>query len=481
MTLGQEAGVVSIERLTAADRMMLWPDEVWPQDIGALALLDGAALLDPDGRFRIEAVMDWLEGRLHLTPRLRQLLQVPPRRLGGPLWVDHPGFDLRDHLHVVRLQPPGDEAQLLRATEEVRRRRLDRTRPLWEMTFFLGLPDRRVGLYVRTHHAIADGIAGVAMLGAFLDVTPDATAAPRQAWPAYPAPTTGELRADHLRRRTEGWGRSLSTLAHPIRSLRDVRAAWPAIREILAEETVPATSLYRMVGPDRNLALVRSSLDLFKEVAHRHEAKVNDVLLASIAGGLRELLGARGEPVEGVVVRIYVPVTLRHGDFAQARGNLIGQMVVPLPVGRSDPGQRLRQIAAETARRKARVRPDLGKVPSRGLAGRMVLKLIDRQHVNVTSADLPGPPIPLYLAGARLLEVFPMLPLIGSVSLGVGALSYAGQLNIMAVADLASCPDLDVFARGVRKELLAMAESVGMAPSGAELSRGLSESLVGAV
>jgi diacylglycerol O-acyltransferase len=149
-----------VERLTAEDQLMLWPDEIWPQEIGALAILDGSSLLDPGGRFRIEAVRDVVAARLHLVPRFRQLLYIPRRGLGGPLWVDAPAFDLSDHVRVVPLPAPGDEAALLLAAEQLRRRRLDRSRPLWQMCFLPGLPENRVGMFVKMHHAIADGIAG---------------------------------------------------------------------------------------------------------------------------------------------------------------------------------------------------------------------------------------------------------------------------------------------------------------------------------
>ena len=139
---------------------------------------------------------------------------------------------------------------------------------------------------------------------------------------------------------------------------------------------------------------------------------------------------------------VYVPVTLRQGKSDQGRGNLIGQMVVPLPIGASEPGRRLRQIAAETAKRKARSRPSLGTLLWSGTARWALLKVLDRQPVNVSTADLAGPQVPLYFAGARLLEVFPVLPLLAKVSLAVGALSYAGQFNIMVVADRVICPDL---------------------------------------
>jgi diacylglycerol O-acyltransferase / wax synthase len=450
-------GVMPMERLTAEDQLMLWPDEIWPQDIGALALLDGGSLLDPDGRFRIETVREAVAGRLHLVPRFRQLLYVPPRRLGGPLWVDAPAFDLTDHVAVLPLPATGDEAQLLLTIEQLRRRRLDRARPLWEMWFLTGLPEGRVGLFVRMHHAIADGMAGVATITTFLDANPNPVPGPRRQWIPTPMPTEGELLDDQQNRRHQQLRRGLSMLTHPVATGRHVLAAWPAMRELLADRPLPATSLDRLVGPDRNLALIRSSLGLVKEVAHANDATVNDVLLTVTAGGLRGLLSSRGEPVDGAVLRIYVPVSLHQEPQGRARGNLIAQMVVPLPVGVPDPIMRLELIAKETARRKATSRPSLGIVPHHGIAGRAFLKLVDRQCVNVTSADIPGPEVPLYFASARLLEVFPMVQLIGKVSLAVGAMSYAGQFNIMAVADRDAYPDLDVFAASAENELRKLA------------------------
>lgn len=442
-----------IERLTASDELMLWPEARWPQHIGALAILDGCNLFDCDGLFRIDAVRAVVASRLHLAPRFRQLLRIPPRPLGRPLWVDAPRFDLNDHVRERQLPVPADEARLLLTIEELRRHGLDRSRPLWEMWFLTGLPDRRVALLVKLHHAIADGVAGVATIGVFLDASSDATVTPAPSWTPAPAPTADELRTDQRRRRAEQLGRALATLAHPVRSARQLWDAWPAVREVLAEEEVPATSLNRFVGPNRHFALIRSRLDQFKEVAHAHGATVNDVLLAVTAGGLRGILSGRGERVDGMVMRIDVPISFRLEQRAGARGNLIGEMVVPLPIGERDPFRRLERIAAETARRKARARPSLAIFPHRGVLGRTVLKLIDRQHVNVGSTNVPGPPVPVYFAGARVLEVFPLFPLIGKAVVGVAAISYAGQLNIMVAADRDACPDLDLFAAGLQDEL----------------------------
>jgi diacylglycerol O-acyltransferase / wax synthase len=448
--------MMPIERLSADDRIMLWGDEVWPQEVGALAVLDGSGLLDPDGRFKVEVVRAAVEDRLHLVPRFRQLLYAPRRGLGGPLWVDDPAFDLRDHVQVVPLPAPADEAQLLLATEGLRRRRLDRSRPLWGMWFLPGLAGDRIGLFVKMHHVIGDGIAGVATLGTLLDTAPEATAAQGRSWAPAPLPPARALLAENLGRHVEGLGRGFWRLARSGTALEHVRAAWPAMRELFAEEPPAETSLDHMVGPDRNLALIRSRLELVKDVAHDHDAKVNDVLLAAAAGGLCRLLRDRGERVDDITVRIAVPVSLRQGQAGAAGGNLVGEMVVPLPIGLSDPSRRLRQIAASTAKRKAKTPASVGTLLRSRVARRLMVKALDRQRLNVTSADVPGPPSPLYLAGARVLEVFPVLPLIWKVSLGIGAMSYAGQFNIMAVADRAACPDIDVFAAGMTEELDAL-------------------------
>lgn len=450
---------MSMERLTDEDRFMLWPDEIWPQDIGALALLDGSRLIDSNGAFRIDAVREAVASRLHLVPRFRQLLYIPPPRLGGPLWVDAPTIDLADHVAIFPVPAPGNEAQLLLAVEQLRRRRLDRSRPLWEMWFLTGLPEHRVGLFMRMHHAMADGMAALATLERFLDTTPYVIPDPPKPWTPARMPTERDLLRDKRQRQRRQFRDALSAIAHPVGPIRYRLAAWPALRELVADRPQPVTSLHRVVGPDRSLALIRGSLQEIRHVTRACNATVNDVLLTVTAGGLRVLLSSRGEPVDGVTVRIYVPVSMHREARAHARGNLIGQMAVPLPIGIADPGARLQAISRETAQRKIRIRPSLGRMPH-GIARRVLLPLVKRQRVNVASTDIPGPEMPLYLAGARLLEVFPMIQLLGTVTLAVGGMSYAGQFTVMAVADAQGYPDIGIFARGVHEELRALNDAV---------------------
>jgi diacylglycerol O-acyltransferase / wax synthase len=437
---------------------MLWPDDFgWPQDIGALAILDAGRLLDADSRFDVKAVREAIQARLHLVPRFRQRLFLPHRGLGWPLWVDAENFDIADHVHLLPAVAPHREAELVHCLEQLRRRRLDRSQPLWQMWFLPGLPDGRVGFYLRAHHAIADGAAGVATLGAFLDAVPDPPTAPAPPFAPAPAPSTGELFADNMRRHAGELARAASALARPARTLRRVRAGWPAVHETLASERAPRSSLNRPIGPGRRFAIVRNRLDPIKQIAHRHGATVNDVLLAAVAGGLRDLLHRRAERVDDLVLRAYVPVSLHREQPGLARGNRDGVMAVSLPIGLPDPAARLRLIAAETAERKKRSRPPAGALLRNGLVQRAFLRLMARQRwANVYVANVPGPPAPLYLAGAPLLELFPIVPLTGNLTLGVGALSYAGQFNITAVADYDACPDVEVFADGVRNALRSL-------------------------
>jgi WS/DGAT/MGAT family acyltransferase len=446
-------GTPLLDRVTASDLFLLmWDDYGWSSDIGGLAVLDGASLLDHGGQVRIDAVREQLEPRLHLVPRFRQLLYRPRLGLGWPLWVDAPIFDLADHIRVHPVAAPGGQAELLAACEDLAVRRLDPSRPLWELWLLPGLQDQRVGAYLRLHHAIADGAAALTVFGALLDQAPGA---PAQAVPPFtpaPIPAASRLLADNLRRRRAELGRGWSGLTHLGRTTRRARRTLPAWREVLTEQPAPRTSLNHPVGTGRRLAIIRSRLDVTKQIAHAHDATVNDVMLAAVAGGLHALLVSRGEDIHGLVQRAMVTISRHEEQPGHARGNKPGWMMVPLPLGEPDPVRRLKLIANETAARKSQARPEAGSGIFRFAAGqRTWYRHFPRQRsVNLVVTNVAGPPVPLYLADAPLLELFPMMPVMGNLTLVVAALSYAGQLNLTATADRHHCPDVEVFVQGVR-------------------------------
>jgi WS/DGAT/MGAT family acyltransferase len=445
-----------LDRLTASDLFLLmWDDYGWSSDIGGVAVLDGASLLDRGGHVRVDAVREQFEPRLHLVPRFRQLLYRPRLGLGWPLWVDAPTFDLADHIRVHPVAAPGGQAQLLAACQDLAARRLDPSRPLWELWLLPGLPDQRVGAYLRLHHAIADGTAALAVFGALLDQAPGAPAPIAPPFTQAPIPAPGQLLADNLRRRRAELGRGWSGLTHLGRTTRQARRALPAWREVLTEQPAPHTSLNRAVGTGRRLAIIRGRLDVTKQTAHAHGVTVNDVVLAAVAGGLRQLLAGRGEDTRGLVQRAMVTISRHEEQPGHARGNKPGWMMVPLPLNEADPVRRLELIAAETTARKHQARPEAGSGIFRFAAGqRAWYRHFPRQRsVNLVVTNVAGPPVPLYLAGAPLLELFPMMPVMGNLTLVVAVLSYAGQLNFTATADRDACPDVEVFAEGVRSAL----------------------------
>ena len=442
--------------------MSIWPEDLgWSQDIGAIAILDGGGLRDSGGRFRIDIARDEIGRRLHQVPRFRQLLYQPKFGLGWPLWVDAPAFDVAEHVRVLPLDAHLDEARLLLACEELQ---VPTAEPLAApLGDVVPSPACRVaGRHVyQGAPSIADGVAGIAALGAFFDTVPDPHGTIAPPWSPRARPSTRELFEDNIRRRIQAAGRMFSNVAHPVETVHQAHEAWPAVHEAFIEGRAPQTSLNQRIGWHRRFALVRSDLALVKRIAREHDATVNDVLMVALAGGLRDLMLSRGEHVDGNVLRAFVPVSLHTEQPGKALGNLDGAMVVPLPIGEADDVRRLQLIAGETANRRKKHRPPGGMLFGSIPIQRVALRLAPHQRVmNTYAANVPGPPAPLYFAGAEVLELFPMVPILGNVSIGVGALSYAGQFNVTAVADREICPDLEIFAEGMRRSLDALVDSV---------------------
>ena len=449
------------ERLSATDLAVLWPeDHGWPQDIGLLVVLDGASLYDEEGRLRADRLRRHVGDRIgSLPPRFRKVLVRPSPILGRPYWVDAPSIDVSAHVRVVELPAGAGERELLATCEQLRRRRFETDRPRWVLWVVAGLADQRVALYLDVHHCLVDGVAGVAAFAAFVDLDVPLASPARPVARAHP-PTVLDLLVDVVR----GW---LTASAGVLASLRHPRSLWAGVaadvrawRRVAAEKA-PVTSLNRPIGPGRRHAVVRSRLDLFRDAGRAAGATVNDVLLSVLSNGFRELLLARGEPVDGRVLRAAVPVSLHLGGSGAAEGNSDAGMLLALPVGEDDPLARLRQVAEDSAARKRS-----GIVPgatsgmfSSPVLQRVLMRLTPHQRMsNTYVANVPGPQVPLSIAGAPIREMFPIVPILGNLTIGVGALSYDGQFTITVVADDGASADLDVFVEGVRRAIDELAD-----------------------
>jgi WS/DGAT/MGAT family acyltransferase len=409
--------------------------------VAAVAFLDRTPLVDSSGQLRLEAIRRHVEERSPQAQRLRQVLVWPSRGKGLPVWADDPAFDITRHVRTQRVPDPGDETSLLNLCCELNQPALGRGHPLWEMWLLTGLVDDRLGLLIRLHHVIADGIAAVELLSSMLDIAPEAAA---------PAVTPSRVE-------THGGASSgvpaegsnvaavipeiLSALSGGARYVTPrVLQGWAFVRLGRA----PSLSWNRPIGRRQRVMLLRADLGSVKAAAHTHGAKVNDVVLAAVAGGARRLLESRGELNPDLEIHVAVPASIRLPG--ETGGNRVGIRIIAVPLGEPDPIKRLRAVATRTAAQQGRppYQPN-----GRFLQRWMVRTMFHQRLINILVSNVVGPPVPVYFARARLYEVFQLSVLQGNLGLGVGVLSYAGGLYFDIAADVAVVPDVEVFTAGI--------------------------------
>jgi diacylglycerol O-acyltransferase / wax synthase len=448
-----------LARLTAIDRMFLRDESAdWPCHFGGLAVVEGAALLDDAGEVRVGEITDRLNRRLARVPELRRRLCLPGPLRGGPLWVDDPQFAIGRHVHQAQVAAPGGDAELLDAAARLYAGLLDRGRPLWELWFLTGLSEGRVGVLLKLHHAVADGTAAVALMGSLFDVGPDAPDPISAAWLPDPMPSGWSLLADNLASKVKAVGRAIATLAHPRRVARGVRVFVQVARRLVGQKPAPQTSLNQVVRAGRRVRFLRLNLAGIKEAAHARGGKVNDVVLDLWSGGLRQLLVSRGERVAGLELIAALAVSMRSTPVAGTIDNRAGTVVLPLPVGEADARHRLDLIVRATRKTKASQLPAAIMAVIAGLSATPIGRYfnVHQRATNVIVTNVAGPPVPMYVLGARILEVLPIIQLVGNIGLTLCAFSYAGQLSLVVTADADGFPDLDVLMDAMEREWQAL-------------------------
>ncbi|HEX6843511.1 MAG TPA: wax ester/triacylglycerol synthase family O-acyltransferase [Actinomycetota bacterium] len=455
-----------MKRLSSFDLMFLRLEtREWPCHFGGLAVVDGATLVDGEGRLRIEEIAARLEPRLARVPALRRRLLVPGPLGGRPLWVDDPRFSVARHLRQVAVPAPGDDRRLLETAARVYGPRLDRRRPLWELWFLTGLADDRVGVLLKLHHAVADGMAAVAIMGSLFDADPNVPDPPPAPWAPEPTPSGWSLVADNLATRWAALRRALAAVRRPERfgaSLRRARRIAVSYAGRNPELQAARTSLNRPVRAGRRVGFLRLELADVKDVAHAHGGTVNDVVLDLWAGGLRHLLVSRGESVSGLELITGVPVSLRPEGDATVE-NRSGWIALPLPAWEADAARRLALIAERTRTTKATQQPAAIAGFMAALAatpiGRAYTTRQRTSHTVVT--NVPGPPAPVYLLGARVRGLFPIIELVGNLGQTLCAFSYDGAISLVVTADATTFPDLDVLVEGMARCWDALTTTAG--------------------
>jgi diacylglycerol O-acyltransferase / wax synthase len=424
-----------------------------------------------------EDLLEHVNSRLHLVPRFRQKLIHPPAQTGRPFWIDDPNFNLEYHVRHSALPAPGSEEQLRRMAGRVFSQRLDRTKPLWELWLVQGLTRKRFALVTKTHHALVDGISGVDIATVLFDLKP--VPEPVEAddhWVPSPEPSRATLVAkgieDLLATPVRAARRLERAVEHPEQALRQATGAVEGIAEIGWNFANPAPDvpLNVEIGSHRRFEWVRGDLGQFKKVKNALGGTVNDVVLAVVAGALRDWLQGRGIRTQGLELRAQVPVSIRATDERGQLGNRLTAMRAPLPVYVTDPVRRLHTVSQAMAGLK-QSKQALGAeaisrfndfAPPTLLAQAARINFSTRLF-NLVVTNVPGPQVPLYLLGREQEDVFPVGFLPPNQALFVAIISYNGGMNFGLLADYDAMGDVHVVAEGIERSIAELVEAADAA------------------
>lgn len=409
--------------------------------------------------------------KMHLIQRYRQRVRLVPLELGRPVWVDDPHFDLHYHLRHTALPAPGDDAAFCRLMGRIMSQPLDRERPLWEAWLVEGLEGGRWALIFKVHHCMLDGTAGVELLAVVLDPEPETSFDEPRPWEPRAEPP-GALKV------LDAWSGLASNaitaarelqraMTDPIGAVRTTLAtAAGALRFIRRLAPTQPLSIEGSIGPHRIWAHSSASLRDVKTIRSAFGGTVNDVVLAAVAGGYRELLLERGDDADRAVVRSLIPVSTRRDDGHGVLDNRISALLCDLPVQLSDPVERLKAVQEQMTELKASHISEAAEAVTTigNLAPPMVIGPLSRiairsmhrfgQHsLNTVTTNVPGPQFPLYCLGREMLEYRPFVPISHGLRVGTAIVSYRGNLFFGVTGDFETMPDVGVLAAAVPADI----------------------------
>jgi diacylglycerol O-acyltransferase / wax synthase len=464
-------------RLSALDASFLYLEEATtPMHVGAVSIFRRQrSSARPANGFDYDGLVDLVEQRIALVPRYRQKVRHVPGNLARPVWVDDPEFDIAYHVRRSALPKPGSDEQLTELVARLMSRPLDHTRPLWEMYLVEGLAGGRSAVLTKTHQAMVDGISAIDIGQVILDVSPQPRAVAEDLWMPRTEPTDAQL----------VWGALAEAVARPGVVVDNVRAAAGdavatagrlastagqlASMLVKAGRSAPGTPLNVAISAQRRFAVARTQLDDYRKIRAAHGCSVNDVVLAVVAGALRNWLLSRGEPVtSSASVRAMVPLSVRgESDVPSSAasgslGNRVSSFLLDLPVGEPSPVLRLAHVThamrehtatGQNVGAEALVRLGGFAPPTLHALGARAASGFSKRLFNLVVTNVPGPQFPLYAAGARMLEMFPVVPLARGQALAIGLTSYDGGVYYGFNGDRDAMSDVDVLAGMVDEAL----------------------------
>jgi WS/DGAT/MGAT family acyltransferase len=452
----------------------------------------GVCVLDPSDApvpLDLAVLTDVFARRLPLVPVLRRRLLDVPLGLDQPYWTDDPDFDLEYHVRELGLPAPGSDTQLAEQVSRLHARPLDRSRPLWEVYLITGLTGSRVAVYTKMHHAAIDGRSGAELLTVLLDLQPQGRELPEPE-PFRPAPAPGPVslavraaarlawRPVRTVRMTGELIRWVPRLAPVVSGLLRGRADGPD-GDVIASPTgrAPATPFNRPITPHRRCAFRSVELADVKTVKNAFGVSVNDVVMAMCAGALRRWLHEHGALPDSPLVAM-IPVSVRDESAKGALGNRVSAMLATLPTHLSDPERRVSVVHEATRRAKSQqaaipqgLVDDISDFAVPALTARAARVMFASGVLyrlppfNVCISNVPGPNVPVYLAGAKLLAQYPVSVITDGQGLNITLIGYLGRLHFGLVACRELVPDVDALAGYLVDELDELVKLVAARPS----------------
>jgi diacylglycerol O-acyltransferase / wax synthase len=450
-------------RLSALDASFLYLEQpTTPMHVGAVSIFRR-----PRAGFDYDRLVELIDQRIALVPRYRQKVRHVPGNLARPVWVDDTEFDVAYHVRRSALPKPGSDAQLTELVARLMSRPLDHTRPLWEMYLVEGLAEGRTAVLTKTHQAMVDGISAIDIGQVILDVSAEPRVVAEELWMPRNEPTDAQLilrpgvLVDHARAAAGDAVATVGKLAGAATQLFSMARH--------ASRRAPGSPLNVDISTQRRFAIARTELEDYRKIRAAHGCSVNDVVLSVVSGALRDWLLMRGEAVTASsTVRAMVPLSVRgeadvpSSATAGSLGNRVSSFLVDLPVGESSPVVRLhhvthamrehtstgQSVGADTLVRVGGFAP-----PTLHALGARAASGISKRIFNLVVTNVPGPQFPLYAAGARMLEMFPVVPLAKGQALAIGLTSYNGGVYYGFNGDRDAMSDVDVLAGLVGESL----------------------------
>lgn len=450
------------EPLSAADRASLAAEQ------GNINMTIGGVLIFEKGAgLEHPAVLNRFEHALSVAPRLRQRLRSPAPGVANPVWVDDDHFDLGWHIRRASLPQPATERELGELVGHELARKLNRSRPLWELIVIDGLDNNRTAILAKLHHALVDGVAALLLAAAVLDVDQEKHF---EGQPLSWQPQSYD-RLRHLTqlaatpltqaRKLIQSGASRALLRTPLQTADDLkRASDLALQLAQARPSAPATPLNEPLGPNRRYCTVCSNFQVVRSFAKAHGATVNDVILLIVSKALGKYFATADIKLKQRLVAL-VPVSVRSNDNQENHGNRIATVFIDLPVEIEDATEQLRYISRLTSEMKQSAAIQAGSLiaGASGIAPPLIGGMIARalggvRSFNLVVSNVPGPNQPLFLNGCQLLEAYPAVPLNPAQQrLSIGVLSYNNQLCFGLLADRDLTPSLAAMQAALTSEL----------------------------